>query len=231
MKIKFIFLCLLFPCMLTAQSTEYKSFIVGEGVRIRSEGSAKGKEISKVHGIRQVKIVEEGGKWDDLEKNNMCDRHKWVKVKWAGDSTGWVYGKYAYFDDREGGELYEKTTFIYHNISYEIAAYRNYGYPVGDEEGLTGCSYSYLVFIKTAESNKYYQVKDVMSKENETNMILYSNDGIGEQISKVTIEGDQIIVHVDISYQEGGANATYNLRFLNGEFKVVAYNKTEIKMD
>lgn len=35
-----------------------------------------------------VTILEESTEWDDLGEGGICDKHKWIKVKWTGDSIG-----------------------------------------------------------------------------------------------------------------------------------------------
>lgn len=226
MKLKFIFFLAFFPSFLNAQFLN-NGIIIGEGVRIRSTGSAKGTEISKVHGMRSVEILQEGDKWDALGKEDMCERHKWVKVKWEGDSTGWVYGKYVYFDNLNKKEGTPKFVFNLGNIDYRLSTFQNYTYPIADEEGITGCGYMYLVMIKPIGSNQYVKINDAMSKKDQSYMVLEDDDGINEQITKVRVENEQIIVEVEIGHQDGSASSVYKLRLINGQFNVVSYKSTE----
>src|SRR5436309_1250113 len=99
MKALSVFILLQFPLVAMTQTSTYKALIIGDGVRIRDQGNAKGTEVSKVHGQREVTIIEEGKKRDGLGKTDNCESYPWIKVKWEGDSTGWIYGKYVYYND------------------------------------------------------------------------------------------------------------------------------------
>ncbi len=219
-----------FMGILTAQSTA--GLIIGEGVRIRTEGSAKGKEVSKVYGMRSVEIVEVSEKWDDLgKKDDMCQRHKWVKIKWAGDSTGWVYGKYCYQNDGSSCLLTKETSFLLKNVAYQLMIFQNYEYPVGDEQGLTGCNNTYKIMIYEVSSKNYYLIKDSKSKETESLMVFYSNMGQGENIKKISVQEDKIIIDVFINYQEGSATSAYTIEKNGGVFQVSNYQLSEVKYD
>lgn len=212
--------------MLLGQTSSYKALIIGEGVRIRSDATAKGKEKSKVYGNRQVEIIEVGKTLDGLGKDDMCEKYPWIKVNWQSDSTGWVYGKYVYYNDTDESYITKESTFTFQSKNYQLLLYRNYGYPPGDENGLTGCAYTFLVYIYDISSNKYYQVKDNKSKKDQINMVLYSNDGIGERVSEVKGVDNAIHIFIDISYQDGGAEAFYILNFRDGSFNVTDYSVT-----
>ena len=232
MRSLFFFLMLLFPLIASAQTIKYKAIIIGEGVRIRSEGSAKGKEISKVYGKREVTIMEESRKRDDLGKKNDCESYPWIKVKWEGDSTGWVFGKYIYYND-QGGVLNDGGgDFLLQKRIYKILTYRNYSYPVADDNGLTGCGLFYYVVLYCAETKKYHLIKDTKSKEGFTYMSLFNDDSGGEAIYMNKGEDDgSMRFFVTISYQMGGAEAYYIFKYSGGTFIVTEYNKSETKMD
>jgi len=224
-------------CLLITSSAIFSQsipgLIIGDGVRIRSEGNASSKEVSKFHGMHQVEILEVSSTWDDLGKNEMCSRYKWVKIKWEGDSVGWVYGKYCYRNNGISCFTTKKTRFEFSGGLYHIMALANYEYPVADEDGLTGCNNTYKIFLYEEKTSSYYSINDAYSKKEngETTMVLYSNEGIGENISKIEVQSDKIIVYVDITYQEGKSNAIYSIQSKNGGFKVSGYVKAETKYD
>jgi Bacterial SH3 domain len=228
MKKIWALLVFIFPLFAFAQTAEL-GLVIGDGVRVRSKPTVKSKEIGKFSGIHAVTILQEWVEWDNLGKKDLCDKHKWVKVKWEGDSTGWVYGKYVYFDNRIKIEGAPKFIFNLNNTNYHLTTFQNYTYPIADEEGITGCGYMYQVMITKEGTNNYVQIKDVISKKNETHMVLEDDDGINEQIRMVKLENEQIIVEVNIGHQDGSASAIYTIRYLNGQFNVVGYESTELK--
>lgn len=232
MRTKFIFILLILPVIAMAQTSTYKAIIIGDGVRIRDQGNAKGTEVSKVHGKREVTIIEEGKKRDGLGKTDDCESYPWIKVKWAGDSTGWVYGKYIYYNDQGGIQNDGGGDFLFQKKTYKILTYRNYSFPVADDNGLTGCGLDYHVVLFCNENKKYYLIKDSKSKEGYTYMSLKNDDSGGEAIYSTKGEDDgSITFFVTISYQMGGAEATYSIKYIGGSFTVTEYSKSETKMD
>lgn len=228
---------ILFALTIQLLSTAYAQpnigLIIGDAVRIRSEANVKAKEVSKVYNMREVEILEVSEKWDDLGKKEMCSRYKWVKIKWEGDSTGWVYGKYCFKNEASSGLLTKDTQFQFYGTSCQIQIYQNYEYPVGDEEGLTGCNNTLRVYIYDEKTSNYYSINDSFSKkeEGETKMVFYSNDALGEAIDGIKVEGEKIKVNVQIGYQSGGASAVYTIIYKNGVFSVASYTKSEVKLD
>lgn len=210
------------------------AFIVGDGVRIRNAGNTKSEEISKVNGIRKVEIIQESKKWDDLgKKEDICNKHKWVKIKWEGDSSGWVYGKYCYQSTGTTGFSTNKTGFHLNGSSYVVQLYKNFEYPVADEEGITGCNNSYRVYFYNETNNQFFVIKDDFSKKqyNEKNMVLYSSDGISESIADLKVIGDKIIIYVTVGHQDGTGKSTYTIVQNNGEFMVTEYLNEELNND
>lgn len=220
---KKIILLVVFQVAAICYSQSHPGLIVGDAVRIRSSASVKGKEISKVYGQRKVEIIQESDKWDDLgKKDEMCSKHKWVKVKWDGDSTGWVYGQFIYeIDPHENAQK----PFMFNQQTYQVVSVKNYNYPPMDEEGLTACTWWYRIYIKDAQGN-YSPVYDVKSKENFNIMTLESSDGAVESITSVNVDHNKIIITVEIGYQEGGATAVYTITRNDEKFSVSDYSIT-----
>lgn len=229
MKRIIILLTLLYPVTSFAQSNV--GLIVGNGVRIRCDANVKSKEVSKVYGLKDVTILEETDNWDDLGKNEMCSRYKWVKVKWHPDSIGWVYGKYCFKNDGTSGLQTNKTRFEFNGSSYQLQIYENYEYPVGDEEGLTGCNNTYHIYLYEEKTSNYYPIADPYSKKSygETSMVFYSNEGVGESIKEIKTSGNKIMINTFIGYQEGNAEADYVIQWINDQFEVTSYKKGETK--
>jgi hypothetical protein len=212
--------------MCFAQST-HPGLIVGDAVRIRESGSAKAKEISKVYGSRNVEIVEESKSWDDLgKKDDMCARHKWVKVKWQGDSTGWVYGKYILEANPDKNVLLD---FSFKETKYKLVLFKNYSYPVGDDEGLTGCIWWYKVYFWNIDADSYLPVYDNLSKKEFTTMTLESSDGAYEVIKSMHSDNKKIYVKTEIGFQEGGAEADYIIEWKKDRFEVTSFVQSPTK--
>jgi hypothetical protein len=203
--------------------------IIGEGVRIRTQPTIKSKEISKVFGMRLVSIVEEGEKWDALGETDQCEQHTWVKVKWEGDSTGWVYGKYCFKRNDARCLVNSNNNVLWMGKNYTVCIFANYQYPIANADGITGCGDVLKLMIYDPATLQYYPVKDTVSKKNQSTLVLYDSDGIAERIQQISIKNNQLMLDVDIGYQEGMRTAIYAIKKTGNGFEVVEYNQSDVQ--
>jgi hypothetical protein len=203
--------------------------IIGEGVRTRTKPTTKSKEISKVYGMRLVTIVEEGEKWDALGETDPCEQHTWVKVTWEGDSTGWVYGKFCFKRDDARCLRNSENNILWMGKNYAICIFANYQYPIANADGITGCGDELRLMLYDQATNTYYPVKDTLSKENQSTLVLYDSDGIAERIQQISVKNNQLILDLDIGYQEGMRTAVYTIKKTGNGFEVVSYMQSDVQ--
>ncbi len=203
-------------------------FLFGDGVRIRSTGSTKGKEVSKLYGLYEVLILEVSSQPDGLGKtDNPCEMFPWVKIKWHPDSTGWVYGKYIYHESEEN-TIKEGLSFDVGGDQCTLKAVLNYGAPSSDEnEGLTGCDQEYLILVFNPGDLSFTPIKDSKSKEGETYMKLFSGEGGGEQITATDNENSNIVLYTQIYLQDGGSQGVYTIKRTGSKYEVINYQKNQ----
>jgi hypothetical protein len=215
--------------------TNPAGLIICKQTEIRTEPFSKGSVTCKVKGIKQVEVIEVTKEVDGKGKKSRCKTFPWVKVKWAGDSTGWVSGKYLYDSQTDEDFITPASTFTFRNKNYQLLVFLNYGYPPWDAEGETGCSFFLYTFIYDLETQKYYPVIDPLSQKKEIYMDIRYEYTWMEKIE--AIRSDSTSIYIDIAiryrgdYKGGRSHVSYTLQWTGNAFQVASYIKGEDQWD
>jgi len=151
-----------------------------------------------------------------------CDQYPWYQVQFPDQSTGWVYGDNILKVPQDRSTLL--SSFTYHEKEYNLYLSVDTGIGPSDSEGLTGCNEYDVLYLYDVKNNavnfiQYACTDGVDFIDNYKDWFSFiSSEGGSASVSSVSFTDDDIILNVDIFYQEGGAKATVQIRETDSTF-------------
>nr|WP_315153826.1 hypothetical protein [uncultured Flavobacterium sp.] len=183
------------------------------------------KEIGSIYslGFEKVQILEITKKMYNLENSSdNCEKAYFVKIKYNGKDCI-IFGKEIF-------EINNKQLFRFQNTKgdeFSIFPVTNFEMGASNDDELTGCDDYSVLIIANEKENTFHPIKLNANKNAE---LLHDNSA-EEQIYKVSIEKDTLIVGIKTFYQEGGSIFNLETTFKNNFTKSIFKDKKTFEED
>lgn len=168
-------------------------------------------------GFEKVQILEITKKMYNLENSSdHCEKAHFVKIKYNNKDCI-IFGKEIF-------EINNQQLFRFQNTKgdeFSIFPVTNFEVGASDDDGLTGCDDSRVLIIANEKENTFHPIK---GNENK-NIVLLHDDSANEEIYKVSIKKDTLIIGIKAFYQEGGSIFNLETTFKNDFTKSVLKDK------
>ncbi|WP_417351638.1 hypothetical protein [Flavobacterium alkalisoli] len=168
------------------------------------------KETGKAAGLYGLIVSTDSiskNRYDLTGDNDYCKLHNFVKVSHP-HVKGWVYGKNVYEYD-----MSRDTAFTVNDIQFKIIPTKNFNVGVSDDEGLTFCgSGSPMVLYNSKfEKEEFIPIENKNEYYNSDYITYDSHDGWMDEIAKVSLKDDILLLDIFREYQEGSANIIFEI--------------------
>jgi hypothetical protein len=161
--------------------------------------------ISKIEKLRIIQISE--SKHPQTTHADYCDWANYVKVIYRNDTLV-LFGRNVL----EITSNYDKLNLKSHKVELLIA--EDFLMKTSDTDGLTGCDeYKNLIIKSDEDSFSFIEQPARENKSPYVHAVLYNNEGLGEEIKKVKINNDTIILSINEIYQDGTGTYKLNIYF------------------
>jgi hypothetical protein len=158
-------------------------------------------------GFEKVAILEISKKMYNQEYvSDDCKKANFVKIKYNNKECV-VFGNEIF-------EINEKQHFLFQNPNGDkmsIFPVTNFEMGAADGDGLTGCDDYSVLIINNITKNTFHPIKG----SNNRNVTLLHDDGSDEEIYRILVEKDTIVIGVKAFYQEGGSVYKLKTTFKN----------------
>lgn len=205
-----------------------RGILLGNEIKLLDENLKVIKDISYLN----EHFVEVTGVSENYHKikptDGYCQEFKYVKIKTA-NFEGYVDGRKIY----EPIKHTQNKIIKIDNSEVSFIATRYFGIGVSDDDGLTGCSINTPVVFSDKSENYEGLVKMVKNKNYEDSYSYFQlrdDEGAHDEILSIDKQGDQYLLKIHRSYQEGGANlqaAVYKDKSGTFVAEIIAYRPTE----
>lgn len=156
-------------------------------------------EIGSIYslGFEKVQIVGMTKKRYNLKNStDPCEKAYFVKIRYTGKECI-IFGKEIF-------EINEQQLFRFQNTkgdAFCIFPVTNFEMGASDDNGLTGCHDYSVLIIANEKENSFHPIKIEANK----NAQLLHDDSANEQMYRVSIQKDTLIIGIKAFYQEGGS--------------------------
>ena len=219
--------------------SNFDGFTVGNGIRLRESANTKSKKIAELPNGMLLNFLEQTRR-KSITTGTDCDEYgyPWIKVKTAGGTEGWIFGKFVY--RFEGGEDYKEVkkhhgkTFKFDEERYQFGIGFDFSYTPMDDEGLTGCENTAIPFFHQEGIDR---VQTIITKKTDGRdwelaankngyWTLMAGAGYIESLSDVVQILWGVRVNYFAEYQEGTAEGQIDIKRQNNKFyaSYIKYN-------
>lgn len=195
--------------LLKYKTLKGRGVLIGDDILLLDSHLQMTRNISDMNTvIVDLEAITEETHFPDSNDHN-CGDHPYILIR-SNKTKGWIDGRQVY----QICESLQDTSLAFGNIRFSILTTRYFGVPEFTEEGLTECSgYNPIVFHDSRSGYKgLVRIKggkfaDSVIWYQETYFQLNNNDGFFDRIESARMEGEALILKINVQPQEGWVKA------------------------